>query len=219
MWLPAMLWWHVLNVTACGGIFCCFLWNLAGLTASVIRSSLLQRLGVSFFLDDRKAWTVATLFPEMSAFRCQGKCSGFRSALFLEATATMGSGLQLVRSASLLSLLLHITWQLAEHCGSAVPLSLFAPLPVQGKQLISGFICALFSVVVLAERLLGGVFLPFLLSFFMFMTWPAPCLTLWLKRGEVCVRPWILGSQGFLESWSKLKEIFFPLIWVYSSVL
>lgn len=72
-----MLWWHVLNVTACGGeVFCCYLWTLARITASIIRRSLLQGLGVSF-LDDRKAWTVATLFPEMTAFRYQGKCSEF----------------------------------------------------------------------------------------------------------------------------------------------
>lgn len=79
MWLPVMLLWHVLNVTTCGGVFCCYLWTLAGLTASIIRCSLLQGLGVSFFLDDRKAWTVATLFPEMSAFGHQGKCTEFCS--------------------------------------------------------------------------------------------------------------------------------------------
>lgn len=80
MWLPTMLWQHVLNVTACGGgVFCCYLWTLAELTACIIRCSLLQSLGISFFWDDRKAWTVATLFPEMSAFRYQGKCSGFCS--------------------------------------------------------------------------------------------------------------------------------------------
>lgn len=67
------------------------------------------------------------------------KVNALDFALFLEATATVGSGLQL--EASLLSLLLHIIWQhhliplrhLAERCGSAVPVCLFAPLPLQVK--------------------------------------------------------------------------------------
>lgn len=105
-------------------------------------------------------------------------------------------------------------WQPAELWGSAVPVCLFAPLLLQGKELISGFIGSLFggcfSWMSVGKCFKWCIFLPFLLPFFMLMTWSGLCLALWLKRGEVCVSPWI-PRELFLEPWSKLKEIFFLL--------
>lgn len=88
MWLPTVLQWHTLDGSAGGGwAFCRCPWTLAGLTAPLIGCGLLQSSDVSFFLDHSKAWAEASLFPEISAFRYQGKCSGF--ALVLEAVVTL----------------------------------------------------------------------------------------------------------------------------------
>lgn len=199
-----MLWQHVLNVTACGGgVFCFYLWTLAELTACIIRRSVLQSLGISFFLDDRKTWTVATLFPEVSAFRYQGKYSGFCSLSWSHCNGGVRSAITGFPS-ELASF--RITWQHhlnllrhpAEHCGSAVPVCLFAPLPLQVKQIISGFICTSLLVVVLAERLLGSVlnYVFFLPSYFSFScSWPDQVHALLSDWKEV--RSMLVpGSQG-----------------------
>lgn len=200
-----MLRWHVLNVTACGGGgFGCYLWTLAGLTASIMRCNLLQSLVSPFWMTEKLGlWPLSLQKCEMSAFRCQGKCSGFCSALFLEATAAVGSGLQLGGFTSELAFSHHLAappepplaacWALGL-CSACV--FICSPSPPRKRAYL--WFHWLFLVVVLAECLLGSVLSDafFFRSYFPFScSWPdLVCVLLsdWKEVMSVLVP----GSQG-----------------------
>lgn len=129
------------------------------------------------------------------------KINALESALFLEATATVGSGLQLGGFTSELASShqlaappeppLAACWAL-QLCSACVFICSYPPRKT-ALSLVSFALSFwwLFRWMSVGKCFKWCIFPPSLLCFSMLMIWPGLCLALWLKRDEACVSIWI----------------------------
>lgn len=153
------------------------------------------------------------------------KVNALEFALFLEAAATVGSGLQLGGFTSELASSHHLAappepllaacWAL-RLCSACVFICSYPPRKTVYLWFhLHSLFGDCFRWMSVGKCFKWCIFPPSLPFFSMLVIWPGLCLALWLKRGEARVSIWI-PRELFLEPWSKLKERFFSLIWLYS---